>query len=146
MSELPPLSVVALIEELPERDLLCGQLGTVIEELAPGVYEVEFSDDQGQTYASVALPGDRLLRLHHEPRQHAAWAVTAWRTWLHYRRGLPRTNWLGHIPLGELTDDIEIVGPNAGPFVIRGSRVRKWWTAIPIRDCANGTHALESLR
>lgn len=72
MSELPLLSVVALMEELPEKNLQRGQVGTVVEELAPGVYEVEFSDDQARTYASIALNRDRLLQLHHTPRQHAA--------------------------------------------------------------------------
>lgn len=50
------LSVVALIEELPEQGLRRGQVGTIVENLAPGVYEVEFSDDDASTYASVALP------------------------------------------------------------------------------------------
>lgn len=72
MSDLEIFSVVALIEELPEKQLQRGQVGTIVENLAPGVYEVEFSDDQGQTYASAAVSGDRLLRLHHEPKQHAA--------------------------------------------------------------------------
>lgn len=72
MPELQTLSVVALMEELPEKGLQRGQVGTVVENLAPGVYEVEFSDDKGRTYASVAVSGDRLLHLHHEPKQHAA--------------------------------------------------------------------------
>ena len=72
MIELPLLSVIALMKELPEKNLRRGQVGTIVEELAPGVYEVEFSDDQGRTYASVALPGDHLLRLYHEPKRHAA--------------------------------------------------------------------------
>ncbi len=33
-----------------------GQVGTVVENLAPGIYEVEFSDDGGKTYALVAVP------------------------------------------------------------------------------------------
>jgi hypothetical protein len=72
MGELPLLSVVALMEELPEKGLQRGQVGTIVDELTPGIYEVEFSDDQGRMYASVALRGDQLLRLHHEPKQHAA--------------------------------------------------------------------------
>jgi hypothetical protein len=38
-----------------KNGLLRGQVGTVVESLAPGVYEVDFSDDAGQTYASLAL-------------------------------------------------------------------------------------------
>jgi hypothetical protein len=66
------LSVVALLEDLPEKGLRRGQVGTVVEYLAPGVYEVEFSDRAGRTYASVALSADRLLRLYHEAQHHAA--------------------------------------------------------------------------
>lgn len=61
------LDVVALTEDLPERGLFRGQVGTVVESLAPGVFEVEFSDNEGRTYASLALKSDQLLVLHHEP-------------------------------------------------------------------------------
>ena len=66
------LSVVALVEDLPEKGLLRGQVGTVVERLGPEVYEVEFSDDAGRTYASAALTPDRLMPLHHEPSHYAA--------------------------------------------------------------------------
>ena len=72
MGELDMLSVVALTEDIPEKGLLRGQVGTVVENLAPGVYEVEFSDDDGKTYASIALAADRLMRFHHEPKHNAA--------------------------------------------------------------------------
>jgi hypothetical protein len=52
------LDTVALIEDLPERKLKRGEVGTVVEILAPDVYEVEFCDDEGQTYAEFALRGD----------------------------------------------------------------------------------------
>ena len=61
------LDVVALTEELAEKDLRMGQVGTVVEILAPDVYEVEFSDNQGRTYAELALRGEQLLVLHYEP-------------------------------------------------------------------------------
>ena len=32
----------------------------------PGAYEVEFSDDDGRTYATVSLKADQIMRLHHE--------------------------------------------------------------------------------
>lgn len=64
--------VVALLEDLPEHGLVRGQVGTVVESWAPGVYEVEFSDDQGRTYAMVALKAEQLMRLHHEPVHQAA--------------------------------------------------------------------------
>jgi hypothetical protein len=58
------LDVVALTEDLPQEGLLRGQVGTVVEALAPGVFEVEFSDDEGQTYASLSLSADQLMALH----------------------------------------------------------------------------------
>lgn len=65
------LDVVALTADLPEKGLLRGQVGTVVENLAPGVFEVEFSDDQGKTYAQLALEEDQLLVLHYQPQQAA---------------------------------------------------------------------------
>ena len=65
------LDVVAIMTDLPERGLLRGQVGTVVEGLAPGVFEVEFCDDQGRTYAQLALPADQLLVLHYRPLQAA---------------------------------------------------------------------------
>lgn len=66
------LAVVALLENSPENGLLSGQVGTVVEELGNDVYEVEFSDDRGQAYASVPLRGDQLIRLRYEPADEAA--------------------------------------------------------------------------
>ena len=61
------LDVVALTEDLPERGLRRGQVGTVVEMLAPGVLEVEFGDDDGRTYAMAALRVEQLIVLHHQP-------------------------------------------------------------------------------
>ena len=72
MRELEPLSVVALLEDNSGHALRRGQVGTIVERLAPGVYEVEFSDDEGRTYASLPLRADQLLQLHHEPIGQAA--------------------------------------------------------------------------
>ena len=60
-------AVVALIENLSQEGLVRGQVGTVVENWAPGVYEVEFADDNGKAYAMVALKAEQLMRLHHEP-------------------------------------------------------------------------------
>jgi hypothetical protein len=49
------LSVVALMRDMAEAGLVRGQVGTVVEVLGPGVFEVEFNDDGGRTYASLAL-------------------------------------------------------------------------------------------
>lgn len=61
------LHTVALTEDLPERGLYRGQVGTVVEALAPHVFEVEFSDNEGGAYASLALNASQLLVLHYEP-------------------------------------------------------------------------------
>jgi hypothetical protein len=61
------LDVVALTEDLPERGLWRGQVGTVVELLGPDVFEVEFSDNDGRTYASLALRADQLIVLHYQP-------------------------------------------------------------------------------
>jgi hypothetical protein len=72
MAGLDLLSVVALLEGIPAKGLLRGQVGTIVEALAPGVFEVEFSDDAGRTYAAVALRAEQMMRLHHEPSHQAA--------------------------------------------------------------------------
>lgn len=61
------LDVVALTEDLADRKLTRGQVGTVVEILAPEVYEVEFSDNEGKTFATLALKASQLLVLHYEP-------------------------------------------------------------------------------
>jgi hypothetical protein len=72
MADLELLSVVALMRDLPEAGLARGQVGTIVEVFGPEVFEVEFSDDSGRTYASLALRSNDLLRLHHEPLHEAA--------------------------------------------------------------------------
>jgi hypothetical protein len=66
------LDVVALIDDLREKALRRGQLGTIVEPLAPGIFEVEFCDLEGRTYASAALPEGRLIVLHQEPASAVA--------------------------------------------------------------------------
>ena len=61
------LDVVALIEDIPDRGLLRGQVGTVVESLGPGVFEVEFVDNEGRTYATLPLRASQLLVLHYQP-------------------------------------------------------------------------------
>jgi hypothetical protein len=62
--------VVALLADMPTQALVRGQVGTVVE-LLDGAYEVEFSDDEGTTYAELALRPEQLLVLHHQPRRAA---------------------------------------------------------------------------
>jgi hypothetical protein len=72
MAELAVLSVIALLEDVPEHSLRRGQVRTIVESLAPEVYEVEFSDDPGKTYASLTLRADQLMRLLHQPTHQVA--------------------------------------------------------------------------
>jgi hypothetical protein len=65
------LDVVALTSDLPDRGLLRGQVGTVVEVLSPGTFEVEFSDDEGHAYSQLALPAGQLLVLHYQPQRAA---------------------------------------------------------------------------
>ena len=60
------LDTVALADDLPDRKLKRGEVGTVVEILAPEVFEVEFSDDDGQTYAELAIRADQLIALHNQ--------------------------------------------------------------------------------
>jgi hypothetical protein len=73
METIKLLDVVALTEELPEQDLKRGEVGTVVEFLAPDVFEVEFSDDSGEAYAFASLRAEQLMPLYHRKREaHAA--------------------------------------------------------------------------
>ncbi|WP_199288806.1 DUF4926 domain-containing protein [Pseudanabaena mucicola] len=67
LTKLNLFDIVALKTDLPQHRLLAGQVGTIVEILAPEVYEVEFSDDDGQTYATQALTASQLLKLHYKP-------------------------------------------------------------------------------
>ena len=70
-SQINELDVVALAEDLPERGLRRGQVGTVVMVHAPNVFEVEFSDNQGKTYAMLALKAEQLLVLRFQPSKVA---------------------------------------------------------------------------
>lgn len=71
MDRIHSLDVVALTEDLPQRGLVRGQVGTVVEELPPNAYEVEFCDDEGRTYASAGIRCDKLIVLRYQPAQAA---------------------------------------------------------------------------
>jgi hypothetical protein len=49
------------------RRFLHPEVGTVVEELAPNVYEVECSDNAGRTYALAAVQAQQLMVLHYTP-------------------------------------------------------------------------------
>jgi hypothetical protein len=72
MADLELLSVVALMRDIVDAGLACGQVGTIVEALGPDIFEVEFSKDAGRKYASLALRAHDLLRLHHQPLHETA--------------------------------------------------------------------------
>lgn len=59
--------VVALTKDLPEQNLLKGQVGTIVEIHKKDFFEVEFSDDLGKTYALLTLKSTQLIPLHFSP-------------------------------------------------------------------------------
>ena len=72
MAKLELFSVVAVLKDLPEHHLVRGQVGTIVEELAPDVHLVDFCDDEGRTYALATLRSEELIRLHHRPLERVA--------------------------------------------------------------------------
>ena len=65
------LDVVALTETLPDHKLHRGQVGTVVEKLDKDVFEVEFTDNDGRAFASLALKFNQLMVLHYQPLEAA---------------------------------------------------------------------------
>jgi hypothetical protein len=56
-----------LLVDLPAEGLKRGQVGTIVEEWQPGIYEVEFADTDGVAYAMVALRADQMMTLYWHP-------------------------------------------------------------------------------
>jgi uncharacterized protein DUF4926 len=70
-NQIKLLDVVALARDLPSRGLRRGQVGTVVEQLGPRMFEVEFSDNRGRTYAQLAVPAAGLIVLRYRPADAA---------------------------------------------------------------------------
>ncbi len=58
--------VLALLKEVPEKKLLRGQIGTVIECYTDTDFEVEFSDNNGKTISMMTLSTDEIMLLHNQ--------------------------------------------------------------------------------
>lgn len=65
------LDVIALTADLPAKGLLRGQVGTIVEVLAPDAFEVEFIDDAGRTYAQSTVTASQCMVLRYQPPQAA---------------------------------------------------------------------------
>ncbi len=67
-SKIKLLDVVALTQDIPEHNLKRGEIGTVVEILSNGeVFEVEFSDENGQMYKCISFHASQLRPLPPEP-------------------------------------------------------------------------------
>lgn len=64
MEEIKLLDTVALVEAIPAQNLQRGQVGTVVEILGEGVFEVEFSDERGEPYAMLPLRQEQIMLLY----------------------------------------------------------------------------------
>lgn len=66
-AEILQLETVALLEAIPERHLVRGQVGTVLQVLERGAVLVEFARaEDGVEIATVAVDSSKLLKLCHE--------------------------------------------------------------------------------
>jgi hypothetical protein len=64
MDEIKSLDLVALTENVESEGLRRGEVGTVVERWADGVFEVEFGDNAGEAYALAAVPAEKLIKLY----------------------------------------------------------------------------------
>ena len=72
--EVKLLDAVALLEDVQVEGVVLqrGEVGAVVEVLAPEVYEVEFCDDQGRAYAFASLRAEQVLVLHNQGKTSLA--------------------------------------------------------------------------
>jgi hypothetical protein len=60
------LDVVALTVDIPSINLFKGQVGTIVEVYEADVFEVEFVDSQGKTYALETIDASQLMKLYYQ--------------------------------------------------------------------------------
>ena len=73
MKHFELFDVVALTADLPEENLLQGQVGAIVEIYNDGeAFEVDFVDKNGRTYALLTLKPEQLMRLRYNPVEAAA--------------------------------------------------------------------------
>ncbi|PSF33872.1 DUF4926 domain-containing protein [Aphanothece hegewaldii CCALA 016] len=75
MTQIKLHDTVALVEDTKTHRFMTsieiilrrGQVGTVVEEYKDGeAFEVEFSDDRGQTYALLTVKSEKLIPLFYD--------------------------------------------------------------------------------
>ena len=72
LADFFPGERIALLEAVPEQRLQRGQVGTIRERAAPGLYRVEFADTGGSAYASLLLHASQMLLLRWQPGEQSA--------------------------------------------------------------------------
>lgn len=68
MTSFKLYDVVALLRDLPGKNVGTGQVGTIVEQLDDNVFEVEFCNNEGETLALETLTSNDLFLLHFEPK------------------------------------------------------------------------------
>jgi hypothetical protein len=66
MPEIELLDSVALLKNLPQKNLLKGQVGTVVEKLDDTTFEIEFTNSEGETILITPLSEKDLILLRFE--------------------------------------------------------------------------------
>ncbi len=72
LAQVNLLATVALLEDIPEENVLRGSVGAVVERIAEDVVLVEFCGSNGRTVAMPAIREDKLLELRKTPKPVAA--------------------------------------------------------------------------
>lgn len=73
MEDFKLFDVIALTADIPEHNLLRGQVGTIVEILANGkAFEVEFADREGHTFECIGVEPEQMMVLRYEPESVAA--------------------------------------------------------------------------
>ena len=64
--KLKLFDTVAILKDMPDKKVVLGQVGTIVEELDGEYFEVEFADKNGETISEFAVKADDLMLLHYE--------------------------------------------------------------------------------
>lgn len=66
MEKIKELHTVALLKDIPSKNLHRGDVGTVVVNLSDSMAEVEFIDDKGRTTAIESIEKSDLIKLRME--------------------------------------------------------------------------------
>lgn len=66
MNKIKVSDIIALLTDIPDKNLIKGQVGTIVEVLSDNNYEVEFCNQKGETVSTCPVESNNLLLLHYE--------------------------------------------------------------------------------